>query len=470
MEAAYLGVVGLGVMGTALARNMARQGFAIAGLDRGAEKAAGFAGLAAGLSGFSNNAQFAAALQSPRRILMMVPAGAPVDSVIAALSPLLSAGDLLIDGGNSFFADTERRAAELAKQGIQFLGVGVSGGQHGALWGPSMMPGGPLEAWEAVEPLLSAIAARVDGDPCVAYLGPGGAGHYVKMVHNGIEYADMQLIAEAYDLLHRGLGHNAQNLHEIFRTWNQGKLASYLVEISAEIFARRDPASGTPLLDLILDEAQQKGTGKWTTQNALDLGVATPTINAAVEARLLSALKDERLAAAKVLQGPKAAGKPPLSPGEIGEALYAAKVIAFAQGFALLKAASVEYQYQLDLATIARIWRGGCIIRAALLEEVKRAFIQNPELGNLLMDEQLGEAVGRGQRALRRVVAAGVQRGIALPAFSSALAYYDAYRAARLPANLTQAQRDYFGAHSYQRLDQEGRFHTDWVDLQQPPG
>jgi 6-phosphogluconate dehydrogenase len=408
--------------------------------------------------------EFLAALERPRRIMMMVPAGKPGEGAIASLKDKLVAGDLLIDGGNSFFLDTERRSKELEALGIVYIGTGVSGGEQGALWGPSLMPGGQPKAWELVKPVFEAIAAKVNGEPCVAYMGPRGAGHYVKMVHNGIEYGDMQLIAETYDLLHRGLGLENDRLHEVFSEWNHGVLESYLIEITAAIFTKLDPDTGRPLLDLILDEAQQKGTGKWTSQNALDLGAPIPTINAAVESRILSAYKDERIAASQVLTGPasKIAADPATVIQWMGDALYAAKMCSYAQGFGLLRLARQEYGYDLNYGEIARIWRGGCIIRARFLDEIRQAFARDADLSNLIVDPEFARAMNSRQAALREVVALAAESGIPTLAFGSALAYYDAYRSARLPANLTQAQRDYFGAHTYRRTDREGIFHTEW--------
>jgi 6-phosphogluconate dehydrogenase len=469
MQKANIGMVGLGVMGQMLALNMERNGYRVAGYDLDAARVDAFQANHPGknLVGCRTLDEFMATLETPRRIMMMVPAGQPVDAVIDGLKPLLEPRDLLIDGGNTHYTDTERRAADLEELGIVYIGTGVSGGEYGALWGPSIMPGGQPEAWQLVKPIFEAIAAKVDGEPCVAHLGPRGAGHYVKMVHNGIEYGDMQLIAESYDLLHRGLGLTAGELHQIFATWNEGELESYLIEITRDILARVDEETGKPLVDVILDEAKQKGTGKWTSQDALDLGAPTPTINAAVEARIISAYKDQRVAASKVLTGPL----PHIEADReavvdaVRDALYAAKICSYAQGFALLREASREYDYCLDYGEIARIWRGGCIIRARFLDKIRAAFARNPDLPNLLIDPEFGAAVQERQTALRRVVRLAVESGIPALAFSSALAYYDAYRSARLPANLTQAQRDYFGAHTYRRLDKEGSFHTAWVDM-----
>ena len=469
-----IGVVGLGVMGANLARNIASKGFPVAGYDLDAAKTQAFAaGQASGSAIGSADApdKLMAVLERPRRVLMMVPAGAPVDSVIAHLRPHLEREDILIDGGNSFFRDTDRRADDLAAAGFRFVGMGVSGGEEGALRGPSMMPGGPREAWDALAPILRAMAAKAeDGDPCVSYMGPRGAGHYVKMVHNGIEYGDMQLIAEVYDVLTRAAGMSAREIADLFAKWNEGELRSYLVEITARVLERIDAETGKPLVDLILDEAQQKGTGKWMSQNAFDVGAAIPTVNAAVEARLLSALKSERVIASKVLQGPKTAVAQGFSPVDkdqlinaTRQALYAAKITSYAQGMALLRLASQEYKYDIDLAEVAKIWRAGCIIRAALLSDVRAAFTRNPGLVNLMLDESCAKALASGQQALRDVVQSAVAAGIPVPALGSSLAYYDSYRTARLPANLTQGQRDFFGAHTYRRVDRDGVFHTDWT-------
>jgi 6-phosphogluconate dehydrogenase len=467
-----IGVVGLGVMGANLARNIASKGFPVAGYDLDAAKTQAFAaGQSSGSSIGSADApeRLMAVLERPRRILMMVPAGPAVDSVIAHLRPHLEREDILIDGGNSFFRDTDRRADELAAAGFRFVGMGVSGGEEGALRGPSMMPGGPREAWDALAPILRAMAAKAeDGEPCVAYMGPRGAGHYVKMVHNGIEYGDMQLIAEVYDVLSRAAGMTAREIADVFSAWDEGELRSYLVEITARVLERVDSETGKPLVDLILDEAQQKGTGKWMSQNAFDVGAPIPTVNAAVEARLLSALKAERVAASEVLPGPAvASAAPAVSRAAVIDAtrraLYAAKIISYAQGMALLRQAAHEYKYDIDLAEVAKIWRAGCIIRAALLSDVRAAFSRNPALVNLMLDDSFSASLASGQQALRDVVHTAVSAGIPVPALSSSLAYYDSYRTARLPANLTQGQRDFFGAHTYRRVDRDGVFHTDWT-------
>jgi len=464
-----IGVVGLGVMGHNLALNMERNGFPVAGYDLDPDRTRAFlAGPAQGraITGVNSPAELMAVLEKPRRVLMMVPAGSAVDSAIAHLVPHLETGDILIDGGNSRFQDTERRSRSLAEQGYQYIGTGVSGGEEGALWGPSMMPGGQPEAWAAVAPVFRAIAAKAaDGEPCVAYLGPGGAGHYVKMVHNGIEYGDMQLIAESYDLLHRGAGIPNSELAEIFGAWNQNELQSYLIEITAEILARTDDESGGSLVDVILDEAAQKGTGKWTSQNALDLGAPIPTINAAVESRILSSLKQERVAAARTLGGEtgRYQGDGKRLVQLVEQALHASKITSYAQGFGLLRLASAEYDYHLDYAAIARIWRAGCIIRAGLLGDIMAAFERAPDLPNLMLDESFRAIVTGRQSAWREVAQTAVGLGIPMLATSASLAYFDAYRSARLPANLTQAQRDYFGAHTYRRTDRAGVFHTEWT-------
>ncbi len=464
-----IGLVGLGVMGRNLALNIERHGFSVAGYDLDPGKVQSFTrgeGQGRQLLGAESLAALCASLELPRRIILLVPAGAPVDDAIAALQPHLERGDILIDGGNSHFLDTERRSGELEKAGFRFIGSGISGGEEGARRGPALMPGGSREAWEEIAPIFTAIAARAeDGQPCVAYIGPRGAGHYVKMVHNGIEYADMQLIAEVYDLLRRGLGIGLTGLSELFAEWNQGLLKSYLIEITADILSRIDPLTSRPLVDFILDEAQQKGTGKWTSQNALDIGAPAPTVHAALEGRIISALKRERVEAAQVLRGPgrQFRGYRTVIMQAAGEALYACKILSYAQGLGMMKLASAEYKYDLDLGEIARIWRAGCIIRASLLGEISAAYRRSPDLPNLLLDDTFREAVMSRQAMLRQVVQTAVALGIPIPAMSASLAYYDAYRSERLPANLIQAQRDYFGAHTYRRTDREGVFHTEWT-------
>ncbi|MFN3652519.1 MAG: NADP-dependent phosphogluconate dehydrogenase [Armatimonadota bacterium] len=468
MSRAQVGLIGLAVMGENLALNIADKGFPIAVFNRTTSKVDEF--LARNprpdLVGCHSIEELVQAVERPRRIIVMVKAGPAVDQQMELLRPHLEPGDMFIDAGNSWFLDTERRTKEYAEHGLQFVGMGVSGGEEGARRGPSMMPGGSKEAYDALEPILTKVAAQVDDGPCVAYVGPGGSGHYVKMVHNGIEYADMQLIAEAYDLLRRVGGLSAAELHEVFADWNQGELQSYLIEITRDIFARNDPETGQPLVDVILDTAGQKGTGKWTSQNAFDIGAAIPTINAAVEARILSSLKQEREAASSVLAGPAAQTAPfdkQTLIDLVRQALYAAKICSYAQGMALLRQASEEYGYNLDLAEMARIWKGGCIIRALLLDRISQAYRRNPSLPNLLLDEGFRGDIESSQEAWREVVALGSRLGIPVMGLSSALGYYDMYRTARLPANLIQAQRDYFGAHTYQRVDKEGTFHTEWA-------
>jgi 6-phosphogluconate dehydrogenase len=464
-----IGVVGLGVMGGNLALNMERHGFPVAGYDLNPAKMRAFLeGPAAGkrIVGVDSPGALMAALEKPRRVLMMVPAGPPVDSAIAHLKPHMEPGDILIDGGNSWFLDTERRNRELSAERFNFVGMGVSGGEEGALWGPSIMPGGQREAYDALAPILRAIAARADdGQPCVEYMGPGGAGHYVKMVHNGIEYADMQLIAETYDLLHRALGLTAPELHDVFAAWNSGETKSYLIEITAAIFAKTDPETGQPLVDLILDEAAQKGTGKWTSQNALDVGAPIPTIDAAVEGRIISALKTQRVEASRLLRGPSPAysGNRQALVDAARDALHASKITSYAQGLALLQLASDEYNYGLKPGAIAKIWRAGCIIRAVLLGDIMTAFERAPDLANLMLAPALRDAIDRRQASWRFVVRTAVELGIPVAATGASLAYFDAYRSARLPANLIQAQRDYFGAHTYRRIDKPGAFHTEWA-------
>ena len=463
-----IGLIGLAVMGQNLVLNMERNGYRVSVFNRTPERTNEFTGGAAAgknIAATFSVEEFVNSLEQPRKIMIMVKSGAPVDAVIEQLKPHLEVGDLIIDGGNSFFRDTERRSEDLATSELKYLGVGISGGEEGALWGPSIMPGGQLQAYEHVEPIFTDIAAKVNGEPCVTYIGPRGAGHYVKMVHNGIEYGDMQLIAEAYDLLHNGLGLSAAELNEVFVAWNEDVLASFLIEITGEIFAHLDEKTGVPLVELILDQAQQKGTGKWTSQEALDLGVPTPTINAAVEARILSAYKTERERAAEVYPGKtnRYRGDRINFIEAVKDALYASKISAYAQGMALLSAASQEYGYDLSLAEVARIWRGGCIIRAALLEDIRAAYAADPGLPNLLLAPFFRDALLARQEAWRLVLQTAVDLEIPTPAMSASLAMFDGYRRSRLPANLIQAQRDYFGAHTYQRVDREGTFHTEWT-------
>ena len=459
-----IGILGLGVMGRSLAQNFERNGYSVAGydihlrFDQSLFKDKH-------IQIFDSLDGLVAALDKPRVILMMVPAGKPVDKAIVSIRPHLEKGDILIDGGNSFFVDTERRLRNLGEDGIRFVGMGVSGGEQGALWGPSLMPGGDASAWESIKPMLESISAKAeDGSPCVAWMGKGGAGHYVKMVHNGIEYGDMQLIAEIYDLLHRGTGISNRELAEIFAEWNEHDLQSYLIEITSRILWRLDEETGESLVDLILDEAAQKGTGRWTSQNSLEVGALVPTIYAAVEMRLMSSLKQERILASQLLGGntPKFSGNKEQLINLAEKALYASKITSYAQGFALLRSASKEYGFGFNYADVARIWRAGCIIRASLLDDIASAFDKEPELPNLLLNDVFRTAVLDSQSAWREVVKTAVDLGIPMMATSASLAYFDAYRSERLPANLIQAQRDFFGAHTYRRVDKDGVFHTKW--------
>lgn len=456
-------------MGRSLALNFESKGFSVSVYDLSAEKVNEIIVTNEGkrLFGTTNIEEFIQSLETPRKILIMVPAGIITDKAIESLLPHLDKNDILIDGGNTFFKDTIRRNKELADKGIMFIGAGVSGGEEGALTGPAIMPSGQREAYDLVGPLLTEISAKVNGEPCCTYIGPDGAGHYVKMVHNGIEYSDMQLICEAYHLMKDLLGLSTQELHEVFSDWNQGELDSYLIEITADIFSKTDPETGKPLVDVILDTAGQKGTGKWTSEDALDLGVPLSIITESVFARFLSAMKEERVRASKVLKGPqsvKYSGEKQEFIELIRKALYLSKIISYAQGFSQYRQASVEYNWDLNFGEIAMIFRGGCIIRAAFLQNIKDAYDRNPNLDNLLMDPYFHDIVETYQDATREVVSVAVKAGIPVPGLASALAYYDSYRTAVLPANLLQAQRDYFGAHTYQRVDREGTFHTEWLN------
>ncbi len=465
------GVIGLAVMGENLALNVESRGFPIAVYNRTAAKTEEF--MATRAQGKDVQAaysleDFVTTLERPRKILVMVKAGKPVDAVIEQLKPLLEAGDTIIDGGNSLYEDTERRTRELEPTGIGFVGMGVSGGEEGALHGPSLMPGGTAASYQDLEPILTKIAAQVDDGPCVTYIGPGGAGHYVKMVHNGIEYGDMQLIAEAYDLLKFCAGLSNEELHEVFAAWNQTEeLNSFLIEITADIFKYIDAETQQHLVDLILDAAGQKGTGRWTVVSALELGVPIPTIFAAVNARIVSAYKEERLAAAQELQAVTTpfSGDKQAFIDKVRDALYCSKMCSYAQGMALLGKASQEFNYNLNLAEDARIWKGGCIIRAGFLDKIKTAFTDNPQLPNLLLAPEFKQSILDRQQAWRDVLVTANSTGIAVPAFSASLDYFDSYRRDRLPQNLTQAQRDYFGAHTYERLDKPRgeAFHTEWL-------
>ncbi len=472
-----LGLIGLAVMGENLVLNIESRGFRVAVNNRTTSVVDEFIqGRAAGknIAGFHTLEELVASLASPRKVMLMIKAGPAVDSVIEHLLPLLSPGDLIIDGGNTHFADTERRTKYVESKGLLYVGTGVSGGEEGALKGPSMMPGGSPDAWPLVRPIFQAIAAKVgpNGDiPCCEWVGPRGAGHYVKMVHNGIEYGDMQLICEAYWLLKNLPGLSNAELYDVFAEWNRGELDSYLIEITRDIFSVADPEGEGELVDAVLDVAGAKGTGKWMSQLALDLGVPSTLVTEAVYARALSAFKEARQRASQALQGPA-----PTFTGDrqkfidaVRQALYASKICSYAQGFVQLQAAAEEHDWPLDYGSVALLWRGGCIIRAAFLDRIKDAFDKNAKLENLLLDDYFSQAVAEAQTAWREVIVAGVQAGIPLPAFTSALTYYDGYRSARLPANLLQAQRDYFGAHTYCRVDQEGTFHTDWLHHRRPP-
>jgi 6-phosphogluconate dehydrogenase len=461
-----IGMIGLGVMGRNLVLNIADHGFSVVGYDkdRGMVKRLNDEAQGRLIRGVNNLEEFIAMLDIPRNIMMLVPAGAPVDSVIRDLLPHLDHGDMIIDGGNSYYADTDLRAKEVAKQGILYLGVGISGGEKGARYGPSMMPGGPAEAYQRVSDVFKAAAAKVGDEPCVTYLGPGSAGHYVKMVHNGIEYGIMQLIAETYHLMKGGLGLSDEEIFGVFSRWNQAELNSYLVEITAAIFEQVDKITGKRLIDVILDEAKQKGTGMWTSQDAMDLQVPVPTIDIAVAMRNLSAMKSERQQANRRLgeEIKRYTGERSEFIEHLRGAIYAGIILTYAQGFNQLYAASKYFDYHLDLESVARIWRGGCIIRSALLDKILSTFKKTPYLSNLLLGSDLGEEVLAHRGDLKTVVTSAVEMRIPIPGLSVSLAYLDGFRSAWLPANLIQAQRDYFGAHTYERVDEKGVFHTQW--------
>jgi 6-phosphogluconate dehydrogenase len=462
-----IGMVGLGVMGRNFVLNMAGHGFTVAGYDKDQAKVEALRqeSKERDVRGAESIQEFAALLHQPRAVMLLVPAGPPVDSVIADLLPHLEKGDLIIDAGNSYFKDTNLRARNLAGKGIQYLGVGVSGGEEGARHGPSIMPGGPKEAYERVRPLLEAVAAKVNGEACVAYLGPGSAGHFVKTVHNGIEYALMQLLAETYHLMKRGIGLSDDELRDVYDAWNRGELNGYLIEITSRIFNKVDEKTGKRLIDEILDVGKQNGTGMWTSQSAMELQVPIPTIDLAVAMRDMSVLEKQRETAGEIFKRPVPpfGGDRKVFLDRLGQALYAATIVAYAQGMAVLAAASDKYAYALDLEAVARIWRGGCIIRAALLEDIRMAYRNQPSLPNLLLAPELSKKVMANQEDLRRVVCAAIEMGLPAPCFMTAVGYLDGYRSAWLPANLIQAQRDYFGAHSYERIDVKGTFHTDWT-------
>ena len=483
VDACDIGLIGLAVMGENLVLNIESRGYSVAVFNRTVAKVDAFmAGRAKGkrITGCRSLEELVASLKKPRKLQMMVKAGPAIDSLIEQLVPLLDPGDILIDGGNTLYTDTERRTERVAEKGLLYMGIGVSGGEEGALKGPSIMPGGSPEAWGHVKEIYRAIAAKVgpnDDIPCAEYIGPGGSGNYVKMVHNGIEYGDMQLICEAYQFLKQVLDLSNRQLHEVFAEWNEGELDSYLIEITRDIFTVKDSDSDADLVDVILDTAGQKGTGKWMSQLALDLGVPTTLVTEAVFARCLSALKPARVRASKVLIGPDEALQ--RFRGEVDrdslieavrQALYASKICSYAQGFVQLEAAAAEHGWDLKYGDIALLWRGGCIIRARFLERIKEAFDRDPKLENLLLDSYFKETVEKAQAAWRQVVSSAALVGVPVPAFAAALTYYDGYRSARLPANLLQAQRDYFGAHTYQRTDKEGSFHTDWIRERTLPG
>lgn len=461
-----LGLIGLGTMGRNLILNMADQGFAVTGFDKDTEKVEALKSESGEqkVHGSTSLEEFISLLKVPRSIMMLVPAGKIVDAVIEDILPHLESGDMIIDGGNSHFTDTNRRQKELAKNNIRFIGLGISGGAEGARRGPSMMPGGQKEAYENIRPLLEATAAKVNGDPCVTYLGAGSAGHYVKMVHNGIEYGMMQLIAETYDIMKRGLGMDNEQLYQVYNDWNQGELQSFLVEITAKIFQQPDDHTDGNAIDMILDKSKQKGTGKWTSQDAMDLQVPLPTVDMAVAMRDMSGYKEERETADKVLSGPEYTftGDKQVFIHSLKNALYFSFVVTYAQGMAQLKAASADYNYNLKLKDVARIWRGGCIIRAALLEDIMQAYESDENLPNLLINKALSKILMEKQNDTREVIKTAISSGIPVPGIMTALAYFDAYRSGRLPANLIQAQRDFFGSHTYERIDREGVFHTNW--------
>lgn len=482
-----IGLIGLAVMGQNLVLNMANNGYSVGVYNRTTDTTDEFVGglkdrpadvvhegTADRVKGYHTLEEFVASLKPPRRVMIMVKAGGPVDAVIEQLKPLLEKGDIIIDGGNSDFVDTNRRHPALKEEGLRFIGTGVSGGEEGALKGPSIMPGGHEEAWPFVKEILQKISAKVGPNndiPCCEWVGESGAGHYVKMVHNGIEYGDMQLICEAYFIMKHVLGLSNHELYKVFEEWNEGELESYLIEITRDIFTVKDPETGNDLVDMVLDTAKQKGTGKWMSQHALDLGVPTTLITEAVYARCLSGQKDARVRASKVLSGPevKFEGDKAAFIEDVRQALYASKLVSYAQGYVQLDAAAEEFGWKLDNGNIALLWRGGCIIRSTFLQDIKNAFDKNPELENLLLDNFFKTAIDKAQPAWRRVVATAVELGLPVPGFSAALTYYDGYRQDRLPANLLQSQRDYFGAHTYERVDKERgeTFHTDWLHERQ---
>jgi len=471
-NSAKIGLIGLGVMGQNLALNIERNHFPIAVFNRDPSAAAAFASRHPGKQIIPTKSpeEFVKSLERPRKIILLVKAGDPVDWTIKLIKPFLEKGDIIIDGGNSYFKDTERRERELQTEGLYMIGSGVSGGEKGALWGPSLMPGGERQAYEEIRPIWEAIAAKVEDGPCVTYIGPGGSGHYVKMVHNGIEYGDMQLIAEAYDLLRKILRLDAPQMVQIFEQWNQGELESYLIEITAKILRVRDPETGKPLVDLVADKAGQKGTGKWTSHVAQDLGIAIPTIEAALTARNISARKEERVVASKLIGAPPAevlTGEQRDLIEAVREALYASKICSYAQGMSLIRAGSDEWKWNINLSEVARIWQGGCIIRARFLRRIKEAYARRADLPNLMLDDEFRQRLDQAQANWRLVVAMAARHGVPVFAMASSLSYFDLYRTANLPLNLTQAQRDFFGSHTYERSDKPelGFVHTEWEEL-----
>ncbi|RZK41942.1 MAG: NADP-dependent phosphogluconate dehydrogenase [Pedobacter sp.] len=458
------GMVGLGTMGRNLLFNMADNGFAVTGYDK-SEKMLQFfeeEGSAHQLKGFSDIEQFVSSLQSPRTIILLVPAGTIVDSVINELEPLLDKGDIIIDSGNSFYTDTSRRAIELKEKGIHFFGMGISGGEEGARFGPSMMPGGDKQAYSVVKEMLEAVSAKVNGEPCVTYIGPGASGHFVKMTHNGIEYAIMQLLAETYDILKNGLKYSNEQIQQVFEKWNDGRLKSFLMEITKDVFLFKDEKTGNLLVDEIKDEAKSKGTGKWTSQVAMDLEVPIPTIDAAVSSRNLSKLKGLRTALSDKFIQKDAMTADEAFVTDLEEAFYFAMVSAYAQGMHMLSAASTQYEYELNMSEIAKIWRGGCIIRATFLEDIYQAYKNQADLTHLYADEAIAQKINQSLKGTRNVVSSAINSGIAIPAYAAALTYFDTLKTKRMPSNLTQAQRDFFGAHTFERIDSEGIFHADW--------
>jgi 6-phosphogluconate dehydrogenase len=472
IHSAKIGLIGLGVMGQNLALNIERNHYPIAVFDRHPQSAAAFVSRATGtqIIATSSPEEFVGSLELPRKIILLVKAGDPVDWTINLIKPFLQKGDIIIDGGNSYFRDTERRERDLKADGFYLIGSGTSGGEKGALWGPSLMPGGDRNAYEQIRPIWEAIAAKVEDGPCVTYIGPGGSGHYVKMVHNGIEYGDMQLIAEAYDLLRKVLRLDATQMAEIFEQWNLGELESYLIEITAKILRVLDPETGKPLVDLMADKAGQKGTGKWTSQVAQDLGIAIPTIEAALTARNISARKEERVVASELISAPSTKQLVE-NQGDLVEAirdaLYASKICSYAQGMSLIRAGSDEWKWNINLSEVARIWQGGCIIRARFLGRIKQAYARRADLPNLMLDDEFRQRLGKAQANWRQVISLATRHGVPVLAMASSLSYFDLYRTANLPLNLTQAQRDFFGSHTYERADKPelGFVHTEWEQL-----